>query len=72
MIFRFLNKNIHFPVILCLCFEILYKMDIPIRIKSSLFYFKLNFIGEIRLPAKLDYCTIAYLCLSNANNPKSI
>ena len=55
MIFRFLNQIIHFPIICCLCFEI--EMDIPIRIKSS-FYFKLNVIVEIRLLAKIDYCTV--------------
>ena len=30
----------------------------PIRIKRSFFYFKLNIIVEIRLLAKFDYCTI--------------
>ena len=33
-------------------------MDMPIRIKRSFFYFKLNVIVEIRLLAKFDYCTI--------------
>ena len=34
------------------------EMDMPIRIKRSFFYFKLNVIVEIRLLAKFDYCTI--------------
>ena len=54
--FQILNQIIHFPIIHCLCFEI--EMDMPIRIKRSFFYFKLNVIVEIRLPAKFDYCTI--------------
>ena len=33
-------------------------MDIPIRIKRSFFYFRLNVTVEIRLLAKFDYCTI--------------
>ena len=34
-------------------------MDIPIRIKSSFFYFiYIYVIGEIRLLSKFDYCTI--------------
>ena len=56
MIFRFLNQIIHLLIINCLCFEI--KMDMPIRIKRSFFYFKLNVIVEIKLLAKFDYCTI--------------
>ena len=39
-----------------LCFEI--EMDMPIRIKRSFFYLKLNVIVEIRFLAKFDYCTI--------------
>ena len=35
-------------------------MDMPIRIKRSFFYFKLNVIVEIRLLAKFDYCTIYF------------
>ena len=33
-------------------------MDMPIRIKRSFFYFKLNVIVKIKLLVKFDYCTI--------------
>ena len=58
MIFRFLNQIVHLPIIyyMYMCFEI--EMDMPIRIKRSFFYFKLNVIVKIRFLAKFDNCTI--------------
>ena len=59
--FQIFKSNYSFtnPIIYCLWFEM--EMDIPIRIKRSFFYFKLNVFVEIRLLAKFDYCTIVYV-----------
>ena len=69
--FQIFKSNYSFTnyLLSVLCFEI--EMDMPIRIKRSLFYFKLNVIVEIRLLAKIDYCTILYVMFGTNDGLKN-